>query len=393
MNKQLKVVLLVGGFPTKENPARCIFNYRAADLLARAGHDVHVLFIRIWKPGRPMMNTCRNGNFTLTTLFVPIVPGWDVFSLKLFVSIYPYHLGKILNNASILHSVSAHTIGVVGSRIARKYHIKHVAQLIGSDVNSMLPRSKDSYIIRNWEKYVDGISANSSDILKKFRLLYPDFKAKTIVNYRGVSLQNYQVSANSIDGVHILFLGGMPDYPDLPHGENTKGGQSLMDIWKVLDSGFTKETPVKLFFGGPGSDKSKVSDWRESLTYKEKVDILGNITPDKVREMMRMINLVIIPSKEEGTPNIAFEAMASGLPILGSNVGGIPELVIDQENGWILPCDQEQPWIEKLREIIQGKHHLKDMGQKSRARCEKEFVDTRFAEKLTALYHEILQVE
>jgi glycosyltransferase involved in cell wall biosynthesis len=187
-----------------------------------------------------------------------------------------------------------------------------------------------------------------------------------------------------------LFLGGLPDYPNLPYGPNTKGGESLMRIWKEVEKSFDREDVPILIFGGPGSDKKEVLDWRETLKFKDKVEILGNIKPSQVREYMEIISLVIIPSKEEGVPNIGFESLAMGLPILGSNVGGIPELVINDINGWILEPNDESGWIEKINDIIQNADILSEMGAKSRQIAEKEFSHYLFGKRILKLYVEVL---
>ena len=293
-----KVILLVGGFPTVENPARCIFNFRAAQVITDQVIDLEVLFIRAWIPGRPALSSKKENGFMVSTLCIPMIPGYPVLSLKAYLKFYPYFLSRLVSDASIIHSVGADTIGVFGSMIAQKHKLKHVTQIIGSDVNSVLPITQNNWGIKGWENHIHGVSANSRAILKLFEILYPSIKPRTIVNYRGVNLDIFNPSFKKKKKLYFLFLGGLPDYPNLPHGSNTKGGESLMRIWKEVEKcSIINELP-KLIFGGPGSDKKEVFDWKESLQYKNNVDILGIIKPSQVRVYMEMASLVIIPSKE-----------------------------------------------------------------------------------------------
>lgn len=328
--------------------------------------------------------------FNLITVALPSHPNFFNLMLWIFSRLSAQLLKNHFEEADIIHSVGANNMGVIGSYLARKFHKKHIAQLIGSDVNSILPVIYNQPLIRNWENHIDGISANSLAILNAFQRLYPKIQPTAIVNYRGVDLQLFHPNDRMDNRLTILYLGGLPDYPNLPYGDNTKGGKSLMRIWSKLEDQLASDTDVKLLFGGPGSNKPEVYNWYNRLHFKEKVEILGNVKPETVRKLMTKSNLVVIPSKEEGTPNVGFEALASGLAIIGSNVGGIPELVSKGSNGWLLDPDDESIWLEYFLNIIDGKYNLKDLGQHSRKLAEKHFSHELFSRRLTALYKNIL---
>lgn len=390
LRKGLKVLLVVGGFPTEDNPARCIFNYRAAELLSRR-HQVKVVFFRMWRPGKALLTREERPGFEVLHLSLPAHPKFINLKLLSFSRLGGIVLKKELKEADIIHSVGANSMGVVGSYLSRVFNKPHVAQLIGSDMNSVLPVIGKKRMIRGWVKNVDGISANSRAILEEFRKLYPEASFEHEVNYRGVDTSKFVRSQKDATSVNILFLGGLPDYPDLPHKENTKGGQSLMIIWSELEKNFPDESKIKLFFGGPGSDKPEVQEWHQKLQRPENVEVLGNLDPQQVLVLMKKAHVVLIPSKEEGTPNVGFEALGSGAALVGSNVGGVPELIADGVNGRILDPDDEEEWISVLQELLQDVSMIRRMGIKSRELAVEKFEAGLFEERLSRLYQKLVE--
>jgi glycosyltransferase involved in cell wall biosynthesis len=101
-----------------------------------------------------------------------------------------------------------------------------------------------------------------------------------------------------------------------------------------------------------------------------RVILTGIISQKEVGYYMKVSSLLVFPSWAEGLPNVVMEAMASGLPVIASDVGGIPEVLVDQVTGFSVPARN----VEKLAETV-----IKMMeDKKSRERC------IRNAEKLVS---------
>lgn len=69
---------------------------------------------------------------------------------------------------------------------------------------------------------------------------------------------------------------------------------------------------------------------------------------EDVKELMAQASLLVMPSRDEGVPNAVQEAMAIGLPVLVSGAGGMPEIVADGENGWVLDMDDPVAWGQRI---------------------------------------------
>lgn len=111
---------------------------------------------------------------------------------------------------------------------------------------------------------------------------------------------------------------------------------------------------------------------------------------DDIPELMRLMDVFVLPSLGEGISNTILEAMATGLPVVASRVGGNPELVRVGETGSLFsPGDAEGLARLLLDYVVDGERRQRE-GAAARARVEREFALERMAAAYQAIYDEIL---
>jgi glycosyltransferase involved in cell wall biosynthesis len=93
---------------------------------------------------------------------------------------------------------------------------------------------------------------------------------------------------------------------------------------------------IKLFIAGDGSLKGKLEDQVNRMNLQNKVFFLGYAAHNKLPGLYNMADALMLPSIMEGTPMVILEALACGTPVLATPVGGIPGLIKDGENGFLL---------------------------------------------------------
>ncbi len=89
------------------------------------------------------------------------------------------------------------------------------------------------------------------------------------------------------------------------------------------------------------------------------VELLGRKSKNEVAEWMRKADLFLLTSLAEGTPTVILEAMASGLPVVTSNVGGIQEIIANRRNGFVVSSFLSTDYLDKIR-ILQKNDILYD---------------------------------
>lgn len=112
-----------------------------------------------------------------------------------------------------------------------------------------------------------------------------------------------------------------------------------------------------------------------------------------VAEIMRRLDVFVLPSLAEGISNTILEAMATGLPVIATAVGGNPELVADGLTGALVPANDPAAMAEAMRGYSHDEQRRREHGQQARRRVEQEFSLTAMVARYQAVYDSLLQQE
>lgn len=110
---------------------------------------------------------------------------------------------------------------------------------------------------------------------------------------------------------------------------------------------------------------------------------------DDVDRILAASDVFVLPSFREGTPQVITEAMASGLPVVATDIAGIPEQVVDGENGYLVPTGDSETLADRLRRLLEDADRRAQFSAESRERVERFSTDTMVAH-LDAVYRDVL---
>jgi len=391
---RLRVILMTSGFPTTDKPGNGIFNLRAAKALKNLV-DLTVIHLRAWKPGRRRIEATKLEGIPVYTVTAPQIPCYKWLNGPLYEYFGWSQVRSLFNDCDLIHSVGADFAGVMASSWARRVPVHHITQVVGSDINSVIPRQRGSRASKGWEEQLHGVACNSRALAQAFVTLHPAVPNVKVI-YRGVDLDRCRPTGPAIGPlvhrppVRFLFLGGFPAYRDSPHRTNTKGGQTLLAAWREAEEDLIA-SDASLLIGGPDSNAKIVNGWRAELVDPSRVHLAGHLHPDQIPPHIRSSDVVLIPSLAEGLPNVAVEAGACGRPVFGSNVGGIPEVIVDGETGLLLPAGEVKAWKNALIAYARKSFELKAMGDRARCRMEALFDSRTYGEQMMNLYRVALR--
>jgi glycosyltransferase involved in cell wall biosynthesis len=120
----------------------------------------------------------------------------------------------------------------------------------------------------------------------------------------------------------------------------------------------------------------------------EGVELLGD--REDVPDLLARSDVFVLSTLSEGMPMSILEAMAAGLPVVASAVGGIPEVVVDGETGLLVPPRDAAALAEALRRLLDDPELRRQMGAAGRARAEEHFDVARSGREHLALYERLL---
>ncbi|MFH8120407.1 MAG: glycosyltransferase family 4 protein [Candidatus Aenigmatarchaeota archaeon] len=309
---------------------------------------------------------------------------------------------ELFKNVDIIHCHNAF-VGLKCLKISKKLgkslvYTCHNGMWIAENVNLY-----EKLVVRRIEKkLIESSSASiavsnnlKENLTKKAKI--EENKIKVI--YNGVDTEFFYPRPKSVelikklgleDSFTILFVGRIAP---------AKGLEFLIHAIKEL-----KHLPLKALIVGPfrymfgeNQKTGEISNYAkmllelvDKLDLKEKIIFTGAIPRNDLPKYYSVADLFVLPSVYEAMPIVLLEAMACGKPLIGSNVGGIPELVKDGYNGFIFKPGDYKDLSNKIRVIFEDKDLRRNFGMRSRELAEKEFSWKIIAKKIYETYNEVM---
>jgi glycosyltransferase involved in cell wall biosynthesis len=128
-----------------------------------------------------------------------------------------------------------------------------------------------------------------------------------------------------------------------------------------------KQPQACLVIIGQGDYQDELEHRAESLGLTEAVEFIPPMSQAALRDYMRRCRLLVLPSLSEGLGRVLIEAMACGRPVVGTRMGGIPDLIQDGVNGYLIPPDEVAPLADRITYLLAHPGEAAEMGARGRA--------------------------
>ena len=167
--------------------------------------------------------------------------------------------------------------------------------------------------------------------------------------------------------------------------EPVKGVDVLVRAWEQLPQAVRSGTLMLLV--GDGTEREKLLQMIRSLGLQESVVVAGE--KQNVRDYYWAADVFVLPSRTEGLSGALNEAMACGLPVIASNVGGTPDIVKEHENGVLFESEDHDELTRQITTMWELKSKWPEMGACARTTVT-EYADLRvIVNRLNAVYVEL----
>jgi glycosyltransferase involved in cell wall biosynthesis len=166
-----------------------------------------------------------------------------------------------------------------------------------------------------------------------------------------------------------------------------KGIPYLLQAARIL---LRQGVNVKVLVVGDGSIRQDLMTQARDLGVSENVVFLGH--REDTDELLQALDIFVLPSLSEGIPMALLEAMAASRAVVASRVGGIPEIVEDGLEGFLVEPMDVNGLAERCRQLIESPEVARKMGEQGRKRVERDFSATAMADRVASVYKELLML-
>lgn len=148
----------------------------------------------------------------------------------------------------------------------------------------------------------------------------------------------------------------------------------------------------KLLIAGDGPEKENIIQFINNNKLNKKIIILGYLSQDKLKEYTRKASFMVVPSIwYENCPYSILETQAIGKAIIGADVGGIPELVKNEKNGFTYKYNNIDELSEKMRKLFNDKNLADEFGKEAKKDAKNNYDKEEYYKKIINLYNEAIK--
>jgi glycosyltransferase involved in cell wall biosynthesis len=341
VNSNKNLLIITNLYPLPWEPNRATFNRQQFAQLDNGFTKSILVPIAFseWFAHRKEINQTDNLRY-VPYFYLPKI-GRRFYSIFMFLSIL-IHSGSWLFNKKpdIILASWAFPEAVAASWLSKLFNCRFFFKVHGSDINLHGKIPARARQIVNAAKKASGILSVSKALADEMIEMGIE-KKKISVIYNGVDHQKFGVVTQaSFNEDYLLYVG------------NLKHDKGVIELIKGFASICKNHPTLTLIYAGSGIEKKRLIELSKELNISDKVKLLGSVEHNKLPALISHAKALVLPSYNEGVPNVILEAMACGTPVLATNVGGIPEVVDEKICGKLVPPRCETAIANGLTDLL-----------------------------------------
>jgi sugar transferase (PEP-CTERM/EpsH1 system associated) len=205
-----------------------------------------------------------------------------------------------------------------------------------------------------------------------------------VAKEEGVPAERVRTIPNGIDLERFKYTGPNPHSPAVVVGRLSPE-KDLGNLVRAVAL-ITRQKPAfRLEIAGAGPCRAELEQLAKEVGVESQVSFLGEVRD--VAGLLSRASMFVLPSLTEGISLTLLEAMACGLPIVATRVGGTPEVVIDGQTGLLVPPADPAALARAILEVSGNQTRSQQLGDAGRSRVEQLFASKRMVEAYEALYN------
>jgi len=396
----MKILVISHLFPKEGQERNGIFIARQLSAMYSLGAEITVLVPLVWCP-KPLRyfnrwksydHKCKICQFeglkTVTIHFVRPPGNW--FNRWSGLAAFWAMRKKILElhqkeNFDVIYAIDFFPAVDAGVRLAKYINVPVVCLGIGVDVNITAHSTQSIYrhFVRT-ARALDGTIACGQSVAEGFEAVTGK---RSLLAYWVVDLGKFSPVADKISLRKEL---GLPLNKMIAiyagYLQKRKGIYEMLEAFCRIHK---VEPDIMLCACGGGEEELMFAQMVRERNMEHVIRIVGEVHPDQMNKWMKAGDLFVLATHTEGMPNVVMEAMACGLPVVTTAVGGIPEAVGDCDGVMLVPPRDVDRFKDAVLKVLQDEPLRKRMGIAARKRAEERFGVRRNARRVLDFLSEI----
>lgn len=346
--------------------------------LAERGHEIH--FITSSMPFR------LKGFYQSVTYHEVEVNNYSVFQYAPYDIALANKIAEVIDDEQLdvlhMHYAIPHAVCAILARDMAKRNVGIVTTLHGTDITVLGVDSSLKGAIRYGIEKSDVVTAVSNSLAKQtMELIAPEKQIETIYNF--IDTEDYYPQ----DVSHLRkVLGIAPEEKVLLHVSNFRKVKRVQDIVKTF-SYVRKQMPCMLVLVGDGPERHPILEQAKGTDYEQDILFLGK--QENVAELYALADLFLLMSEKESFGLVLLEAMACGVPCIGTDIGGIPEVIRHGENGFIVPSGAVEKAALLIVELLNNPEMYAAFRQQALETVEKTFNNEQIITQYENFYYQV----
>ena len=163
-------------------------------------------------------------------------------------------------------------------------------------------------------------------------------------------------------------------------------GKGHQELFRAL-AGLKDRYPLEALIIGGGRREAELRQLAAELGLGPRVNFLGQRRD--IPDLLAALDILVLPSYSEGVSLALLEAMAAGLPVIATAVGGLPEVVTDEVNGLLIPPRDPEALARALARLLADPDFARRLGEQARAEVEAHYSLERLGREINEIYGEL----
>lgn len=219
------------------------------------------------------------------------------------------------------------------------------------------------------------VSEFDRNLALKYKIAPPE---KIVTIHNGVEIQPELPKEVDPSKIKIVFVGRL---------DRQKAPLLLAKAFNILPSELKSKSQLSII--GEGPKRKELENFIKKNKLEPEIKLTARLSRDEVFEILNESDIFVLASNWEGFPYTILEAMSCGLPIIASNVGGVPELV-DENCGILIKRGDKEELKNALEKLLKNPSLIQKMGEKAEERVKKEFSLEKMLRATEEAYQEML---